>query len=106
MKKYGSAAPKDEPRYSLRLYVTGSSRLSLRAVKNLREICEQYIPDRYDLDVVDIYQRPELARAGEIIAAPTLVKTLPPPTRRLIGDFSDLRKVLVRLELARPEKTS
>jgi len=85
-------------RYILRLYVTGSSGRSLRAVYNLKKICEEYLPD-YELEVIDIYKDPAAARAEQIIAAPTLIKKLPEPIRRLVGDLSNTKKVLIGLDL-------
>jgi circadian clock protein KaiB len=85
--------------YSLRLYVTGTTARSTQAVANIRTLCEEYLQGRYDLEVVDIYQQPGEARDQQIIAAPTLVKTLPMPPKRLIGDLSNRDRVLVGLEL-------
>ena len=86
-------------RYILRLYVTGSSHRSLRAVYNLKKICEEYLPDDYDLEVIDIYKDPAAAREEQIIAAPTLVKKLPSPIRKFVGDMSNTEKILVGLEV-------
>ena len=85
-------------RYILRLYVTGSSHRSLRAVYNLKKICEEYLPD-YDLEVIDIYKDPAAAREEQIIAAPTLVKKLPEPIRKFVGDMSNTQKILVGLDV-------
>jgi circadian clock protein KaiB len=85
--------------YVLRLYVTGSTSRSLRAIDNLRRICEEHLKGRYDLEVVDVYQQPELAEGLQIIAAPTLIKQLPLPLRRMVGDLSDVERVLVGLDL-------
>ncbi len=85
-------------RYILRLYVVGSSLRSLRAVYNLKKICEEYLPD-YDLEVIDIYKDPGAAREEQIIAAPTLVKKLPMPIRKFVGDMSNTQKILVGLDL-------
>ena len=85
-------------RYILRLYVTGSSHRSLRAVYNLKKLCEEYLPD-YDLEVIDIYKDPAAAREEQIIAAPTLVKKLPRPIRKFVGDMSNTKKILVGLDL-------
>lgn len=85
-------------RYILRLYVTGSSHRSLRAVYNLKKLCEEYLPD-YDLEVIDIYKDPGAAREEQIIAAPTLVKKLPQPIRRFVGDMSNTQKILLGLDL-------
>ena len=90
------------PRYVLRLYVTGSTPRSARAVENMRRICEVHLAGRYDLEVIDIYQRPEAAREAQLIAAPTLVRLLPEPLRRVIGDLSDQDRVLHGLDLLPP----
>jgi circadian clock protein KaiB len=92
------AAAGDE-RYVLRLYVTGQTPRSLRAIENIKRICEKHLRDRYDLEVIDIYQRPSLAAGERIIAAPTLVKSLPAPIRRFVGDLSDTEKILFGLDL-------
>jgi circadian clock protein KaiB len=89
-------------RYVLRLYVTGSTPRSARAIENMRRICEEHLAGRYDLEVIDIYQRPEAAREFQLIAAPTLVKLLPEPLRRIVGDLSDRDKVLHGLDLLPP----
>jgi circadian clock protein KaiB len=86
-------------KYILRLYVTGSSIRSLRAINNLKKLCEEYLTDDYDLEVIDIYKNPDAARDEQIIAAPTLVKRLPRPLRRFIGDLSNKQKLLVGLDL-------
>ncbi|HEY8715211.1 MAG TPA: circadian clock KaiB family protein [Candidatus Acidoferrum sp.] len=86
-------------RYALRLYVTGQTPRSLRSVENLRTLCEKYIPGQFDLEVVDIYQQPAMAAEGQIIAAPTLIKSMPLPLRRLVGDFSDAERVILGLDL-------
>src|SRR6185503_21368439 len=85
-------------KYILRLYVSGSSERSLRAVYNLKKICEEHLPD-YDLEVIDIYKNPEAARDEQIIAAPTLVKKLPEPLRKFVGDLSNTKKILVGLDI-------
>ena len=86
-------------RYILRLYVTGQTPRSTRAVENLKRICEEYLEGRYDLEVIDLYQQPELARAQEIVVVPTLIKTLPEPVRKILGDLSDKERVLAGLDL-------
>ena len=91
------ASPAD--RYVLRLYVTGMTSRSARAVKNLQAICDAYLAGRYDLEVIDIYQQPVLTRGEQIIAAPTLIKKLPLPMRRIIGDMSNRDRVLLGLDL-------
>src|ERR1700744_452635 len=85
--------------YKLRLFVTGSTPRSARAIANMRKICEENLHGRYDLDVVDVYENPDATRELQIIATPTLVKILPEPLRRIIGDLSDKEKVLAGLNL-------
>jgi circadian clock protein KaiB len=89
----------DNGRYVLRLYVAGQTPRSLLAIKNLKSICEQYLSDRYQLEVIDLYQQPQLAEGDQIIAVPTLIKSLPEPMRRIIGDLSNTEKVIVGLDL-------
>jgi len=83
----------------LRLFVAGTTAHSLRAIENLRRICDTHLAERVDLEIVDIYQHPELAGRHQVVAAPTLVKLLPPPLRRIIGDLSEEQRVLRSLEL-------
>jgi len=85
--------------YVLRLYVTGTTPQSLRAIANIKKICELHLKGRYELDVVDLYQQPQLARGEQIIAAPTLVKKSPLPQRRIVGDMSKSDRVLAGLDL-------
>ena len=85
-------------KYILRLYVSGSSARSLKAVHNLKKICEEHLPD-YDLEVIDIYENPKAAREEQIIAAPTLVKKLPRPLRKFVGDLSNTQKILIGLDI-------
>lgn len=80
--------------YILRLYVTGSSPCSLKAISNLKRVCEEHLHDDYDLQVIDIYKNPDAAREEQIIAAPTLIKRLPAPLRRFVGDLSNTQKLL------------
>ena len=87
--------------YLLRLYVAGLTPRSRTAISNITAICEEYLQGHYELEVIDIYQRPVLAREEQIIATPTLVKRLPEPLRRFIGDLSEKEKVLVGLDLRR-----
>jgi circadian clock protein KaiB len=84
-------------KYDLRLYVAGTRSASLRAVANIKQICERYLPGRYRLDVVDLYQQPARAKEDDVVAAPTLVLNEPGPTRRIVGDLSDERRVLAGL---------
>jgi circadian clock protein KaiB len=86
-------------RYTLRLFVTGQTPRSLRSVDNLRRFCETHLPGRYALEVIDIYQQREAASENQIIAAPTLIKMLPLPLRRLVGDLSDGERMIVGLDL-------
>ncbi len=90
-------------KYILRLYVAGSTVQSSRAVENIKFICEQHLNGKYDLEVIDLYQKPGLAKGEQIIAAPTLVKELPPPLRRIIGNLSNEREVLVGLDLIKKQ---
>lgn len=87
--------------YVLRLYVTGATTRSRRAILNLNAICSEYLKGRYDLQVIDIHQKPTLAKDEQILAAPTLVKKLPAPMRKIIGDLSDRESVLLGLDLKR-----
>ena len=86
-------------RYLLRLYVVGATAASQRAIANLISICEEELEGRYTLEVVDVFQRPELAAGEQIIATPTLIRVLPEPVARLVGDMSDREKVLLGLDL-------
>jgi circadian clock protein KaiB len=91
-------------RYALRLYITGQTPRSRQSVENLRALCNKYIPKQFDLEVVDIYQQPAMAAAGQIIAAPTLIKSMPLPLRRLVGDFSDQNRVILGLDIKLDEE--
>ena len=93
------AAPPAEERYVLRLYVTGMTPRSTEAFAAIKAICEEHLQGRYDLEVIDIYQHPQLAKDEQIIAVPTLIKKLPVPLRRLIGDLSNKERVLLGLDL-------
>jgi len=83
----------------MRLYVTGATPRSSAAITNLRKLCEEHLPGQYELTVIDVYQQPERAREGQIIAAPTLVKSFPLPLRRFIGDMSNTKNLLAGLEI-------
>ena len=101
-----SAAPKPrKAKYLLRLYVTGTTGRSVRAIQNVRRICEEHLQGEYDLEVIDLYKNLPLAKGDQIIAAPTLVKKLPAPLRQLIGDMSDEQRVLVGLDVRPRRKT-
>ena len=99
-KKVPRSKPQPPAGYLLRLYVSGASPLSARAIANIKEICDRHADGLYLLEVVDIYQQPELTRTAQLVAAPTLVRTEPPPERRLVGDLSDHVRVLAGLGLA------
>jgi circadian clock protein KaiB len=86
-------------RYELKLYVAGATAGSLRAIANIKAICEQYLKGRYDLKVVDVYRRPALLRVEQIVAVPTLIKKLPAPVRCMVGDLSRTERVLRGLDL-------
>ena len=94
-----SANKAEGEKFTLRLYVTGSTPQSIRAINNIQKICEENLHGNYNLEIINLYENPELAKSEQIIAAPTLVKQLPLPLRRIIGDLSDLDKVLVGLGL-------
>lgn len=94
-----AAGGSDDSRYVLRLYVTGTTPHSTRAIMNIPKICEEHLHGRYDLEVVDISQNPALAEGEQIIAAPTLIKKLPLPLRRFIGDLSQTERILLGLDL-------
>jgi len=89
----------DDNQFVLRLYVTGLTRTSTEAIKNVQELCESHLQGRYQLEVIDIYQLPSLARDEQIIATPTLIKVLPQPLRRFIGTMSNEQKILFGLDL-------
>ena len=102
--KKASALKKSKPQPAescmMRLYVAGQSSRSLAAIANLRRICDQHMPDRCTIEVIDLMRNPELAKADQIVAIPTLVRKLPAPVRRIIGDLSATEKVLMNLELS------
>ena len=91
-------------KYQLRLYVVGQTPNSMRALENLKRICEEQLTGQYDLRVIDVLKEPQLAEQDKIIATPTLVKDLPPPLRKVIGDLSDRDKVLVGLDVVGAER--
>jgi circadian clock protein KaiB len=104
-RKRRAAPRRAEPTgWVLRLFVTGASPRSARAIANIRKICQQQGAGLFLLEVVDIYQQPELARAAQLVASPTLLKTLPLPERRVVGDLSDHGRVLAGLGLATKER--
>jgi circadian clock protein KaiB len=97
-RKAAGGGPQSEL-YVLRLYVTGATARSLRAIANIKTVCEEHLKGRYHLEVVDIYRRPELLRKDHIVAVPTLIKMLPVPLRLLVGDLSKTEHVLQGLDL-------
>ena len=94
-----------DEKYCLRLYVTGTTPKSIRAITNIKQICETYLKGRYTLEVVDIYQQPVLAKGDQIIAAPTLIKKLPLPLRKFIGDMTNSDRILLGLDLRTAEES-
>jgi circadian clock protein KaiB len=93
------AAEPDAAHYQLRLFVSGTTPRSARAIQNIRALCEEKLQNRYELEVIDIYQHPELVKPEQIVVTPTLVKKLPLPVRKIIGDLSDNDRVLVGLDI-------
>ncbi len=97
------AGANKKKKFVLRLYVSGATSRSSKAVENIRNFCEEHLKGRYELEIVDIYQQPGLLEKDQVIAAPTLIKSLPPPLRKLIGDMSDEEKIMIGLDI-KPEK--
>ncbi len=95
---------REPEKFVLRLYVAGMTPRSTQAIRNIRKICEEHLKGRYELEVIDVYQQPELAREGDLIAAPTLIKQLPIPLRKIIGDMSNTERVLVGLNITPKKK--
>jgi len=93
-----------DKKYVLRLYVAGVTSRSTEAILNIKKICEEHLKGRHELQVIDIYQQPILAKGEQIIAAPTLVKKLPPPLRKFIGSMHDVDRILIGLDLKPREK--
>jgi circadian clock protein KaiB len=91
--------PPSAQTYVLRLFVTGTTTRSQRAISNMRKFCDEHLAGRCDLEVIDVYINPEATREYQIIATPTLVKVLPEPLRRVIGDLSDQAKVMTGLNI-------
>ena len=88
-----------EAAYSLRLYVAGQTPKSVLAFDNLRRICDEYLTGRYEIEIIDLLENPQLARGDQILAVPTLVRRLPEPIKKIIGDLSSVERVLVGLDL-------
>lgn len=85
--------------WNLRLYIAGETSRSIAALKNLQELCKQYVPGGYRIEVIDLQKNPQLAAGDQILAVPTLVRRLPPPLKKIIGDLSNVERVLVGLDL-------
>ncbi len=100
----GGDATEAADKYSLRLYVAGQTPKSLTAIINLKRICEEHLAGRYTIEVIDLLVTPQLAAGDQIVAVPTLVRTLPPPLKRIIGNLSNFEKVLVGLDIRSVEK--
>jgi len=100
---HGSLDNRDQ-RFTLRLFITGTTPRSVQAISNIKKLCEEHLTN-YDLEVIDIYQQPERAREDQIIAVPTLIKELPKPLRKFIGDMSDTGRILIGLNLVTKDKT-
>jgi circadian clock protein KaiB len=98
----GNTDPLDDGQYNLRLYVAGHTPKSITALANLKNICEQHLAGRYRIEVVDLLENPQLAAGDQILAVPTLVRRLPEPLKRIIGNLSNMERVLVGLDL-RPD---
>ena len=96
-------SPADAETWELRLYVAGQTAKSLAALANLKEVCERYLAGKYTIEVIDLLKNPQLAQGDQIVAIPTLVRRLPEPIRKIIGDLSNTERVLVGLQL-RPAK--
>jgi circadian clock protein KaiB len=96
--------PVDDEKWELRLYTAGQTPKSLAAFANLKQICEQYLKDRYTIEVIDLVRQPQLAAGDQIVAIPTLVRRLPEPLRRIVGDLRDTERTLVGLQL-RPARS-
>jgi circadian clock protein KaiB len=94
-----AAAKGGSQKFVLSLFVAGMTPRSLRAIENAKQLCEKYLKDRCELEIIDVYQQPGLAKDVQVIAAPTLVKHLPPPLQRFIGDLSNPEPILVRLAI-------
>jgi circadian clock protein KaiB len=101
----GDNEPDPTREYHLRLYVAGQTPKSLAAIANLKQVCEEHLSGRYRIEVIDLLVSPQLAAGDQIVALPTLVRRLPPPLKRIIGNLSDQEKVLVGLDIRPLEKT-
>ena len=98
-RRSGAKRGEPKPLWRLRLYVAGTTPKSMAAFKNLKEICEEHLGGQYSIEIIDLLQSPQLARGDQIIAVPTLVRRLPHPVKKIIGDLSNTERVLVGLDL-------
>jgi circadian clock protein KaiB len=96
-----NGAPHPGEKWELRLYTAGQTPKSLAAIKNLKKVCEEHLAGRYEIEIVDLLKNPRLAKDDQIVAIPTLVRKLPDPVRKIIGDLSDTERALVGLQLRR-----
>ena len=96
---HASSVDADAERWLLKLYVAGTGSKSTAAFANLKKICEQHVPNLYEIEVIDLFMQPQLAKGDQILAVPTLVRRLPSPIRKIIGDLSNTEKVLVGLDI-------
>ncbi len=94
-----NGTPHDPEKWELRLYTAGQTPKSLAAIKNLKRVCEEHLAGRYEIEIVDLLKNPRLAKDDQIVAIPTLVRKLPDPVRKIIGDLSDTERALVGLQL-------
>jgi circadian clock protein KaiB len=101
-----ASPPPPPPDYQLRLYVAGQSARSITAISNLKRICELHLGGRYTIEVIDLLEQPHLAQSDDILAIPTLVRQLPPPIRKIIGDLSNVDRVLVGLDVVKLARAS
>jgi circadian clock protein KaiB len=99
MSRKNSAAAHDPEKWELRLYTAGQTPKSLAAIRNLKKVCEEHLAGRYEIEIVDLLKNPRLAKDDQIVAIPTLVRKLPDPVRKIIGDLSDTERALVGLQL-------
>ncbi len=97
-----STTPDHSGGYNLRLYVAGQTPKSIAAINNLKKLCETHLPGRFNIDIIDLMQNPGLARRDQIVAIPTLVRHLPEPVKRIIGDLSNTGRVLLGLDISMP----
>ena len=101
-----NGSPRDSEKWELRLYTAGQTPKSLAAIRNLKKVCEEHLPGQYEIEVIDLLQNPRLAKDHQIVAIPTLVKKLPDPIRKIVGDLSDVDRTLVGLDLRPRPPTS